>query len=183
MFNPQSTSNRYIGIVGYGTWCTMYGFEERLKGEGFEVIEMEVPAVSPKANEFRALCEKNDCKEYGTNWGCPPGVGTLEECGETLKSYQGAFLVMKRYTLDPKNAKEMKRAKDNLADSSRRAADMIRPSAPVKVLGDGGCDYCGVCTYPGGACRYPLQRMDSISGYGIDMEELLKKAGKTVPPH
>ncbi len=156
----------------------MYGFEDRLREEGFEVIEIEVPVVSPKAKDYRALCEKNDCKEYGTNWGCPPGVGTLEECAETLNSYHEAFLVIKRYVLDPKNAKDMKRAKDDLGDSSRRAADMIRPSAPVKVLSDGGCRYCGVCTYPGGACRYPLQRTDSISGYGIDMEELLKKIGR-----
>ncbi|MDD2410381.1 MAG: DUF2284 domain-containing protein [Candidatus Methanomethylophilaceae archaeon] len=156
----------------------MYGFEDRLREESFEVTRIDVPAVSPKAKEFRALCEKNECREYGTNWGCPPGVGTLEECAETLRTYHEAFLVAKRYVLDPKNVKEMKRARDNLGDSSRRAADMIRPFAAVKVLGDGGCRYCGVCTYPGGACRYPLQRMDSISGYGIDMEDLFKKAGK-----
>lgn len=156
----------------------MYEFEDRLREEGFEVTKIDVPEASPKAKEFRALCEKNECGEYGTNWGCPPGVGTLEECAGVLRSYPESFLVMKRYVLDPKNKKEMKRARDDISDSCRRAADMIRPNAPVRVLGDGGCRYCGVCTYPGGACRYPLQKIDSISGYGIDMEDLLKKIGK-----
>ncbi len=156
----------------------MYEFTERLESEGFEVLKVPVPETSPKAKEFRALCEKNECGSYGTNWGCPPGAGTLKECSDLLKSYSEAYLVRKRYPVDPKNSKEITRITDDIVNSTRRAGDMIRPFAPVKILGDGGCRYCGVCTYPDAECRYPLQRVDSISTYGVDMGEYLKGVGK-----
>ncbi len=31
------------------------------------------------SNELRRMCEVNFCGKYGTNWMCPPGVGTLDE--------------------------------------------------------------------------------------------------------
>ena len=160
------------------TFRKMYGFIERLRTEGFEVLKTRVPETSPEAEEFRTLCEKNECGCYGTNWGCPPGTGSIEECSEILKGYSEAYLVRRRYVVDPKNAKDVRRVSDEMIGSTRRAGDMIRPFAPVKILGDGGCRYCGTCTYPDAECRYPLQRVDSVSAYGIDMGKYLKDAGK-----
>lgn len=158
----------------------MYGFKDRLEEEGFTVTAINVPRPSPKAKEFRAICDKGKCNGYRTNWGCPPGVGTLEETAERLGSYSEAFIVRKKYMLDPKDLKATEMAADDISDSSRRAADMIRPFAPVKVLGCGECRYCGICTYPDDECRYPLQRIDSISGYGIDIDSILKEIGDTL---
>jgi predicted metal-binding protein len=41
-------------------------------------------------------------------------------------------------------------------------------------LADGGCKYCGECSYPNDPCRFPDQRVSSISCYGILMEEYMK---------
>ncbi|HKM13960.1 MAG TPA: DUF2284 domain-containing protein [Candidatus Methanomethylophilaceae archaeon] len=155
----------------------MYSFKDKLEEEGFTVTAIDLPVPSPKAKEFRIICEKDMCSGYGTNWGCPPGVGTLEETAERLKSYSEAFLVRKRYVLDPKNKEETEQAADDIADSCRRAADTIRPFASVKVIGCGKCRYCGICTYPEDECRYPLQKIDSVTGYGLDIDHILKQIG------
>ena len=155
----------------------MYSFKDRLNKEGFTVDAIVALKPSPKAKDFRIICEKNECANYGTNWGCPPGVGTLKEAAERLKPYSEAFLIRKKYVLDSKDLKAVMMAADDIADSSRRAADMIRHFAPVKVLGCGKCHYCGICTYPDDECRYPLQRMDSVSGYGLDIDGILEQMG------
>lgn len=155
----------------------MYSFKNRLEEEGFTVDAINFPVPSPKAKEFRIICEKDKCSGYRTNWGCPPGVGTIEETAERLGSYSEAFLIRKKYVLDSKNLEVVGIAADDIANSSRRAADMIRPFAPVKVLGCGKCRYCGICTYPDNECRYPLQKIDSVSGYGLDIDNILKQVG------
>ncbi|HKM09756.1 MAG TPA: DUF2284 domain-containing protein [Candidatus Methanomethylophilaceae archaeon] len=153
----------------------MSEFEEQLKNDGFTVFPIAVPEPSPKAKEFRKLCEKNECGEYGTNWGCPPGVGTLEEITKALGLVSKAFLVRKRYELNPNDRGEVKQASDDMASHVRRAAGMMIAEASVKMIGDGGCHYCGVCTYPNGECKQPLMRIDSVSAYGIDIEEVLRQ--------
>ena len=35
--------------------------------------------------EVRDMCAANACGQYAKHWSCPPGCGTLEECGERLK--------------------------------------------------------------------------------------------------
>lgn len=155
----------------------MYSFKDRLEEKGFTVDVITVPTPSQKAEEIRAICEKDKCSGHGTNWGCPPGVGTLKEVAERLEPYTQAFLVRKRYVLDPTDSEAVWAAADDIADSSRREADKIRPFAPVKILGCGKCRYCGICTYPEDECRYPLQRIDSVSSYGLDMDHILKQIG------
>jgi predicted metal-binding protein len=43
--------------------------------------------------EVRDMCAVNSCGQYGKRWSCPPGCGTLEECGEKLKGYSRGILV------------------------------------------------------------------------------------------
>ncbi len=156
----------------------MYDFEEQLKNDGFTVFPIAVPESSPKAKEFRKLCEKNECGEYDTNWGCPPGVGTLEELSKVLGQASKAFLIRKRYELDPEDRAKVKEATDDMTYHARQAANLAIDEVSVKILGDGGCRYCGVCTYPDSECEFPLERIDSVSSYGIDMEEILKNIGE-----
>ncbi len=155
----------------------MYSFKDKLEEEGFTVKAIAVPKPSPKAKEFRDICDKNECGGYETNWGCPPGVGTLKETAELLETYTEAFLVRKRYVLDPKDLEATGTVAEDIAISCRRAADIIRPFAPVKVLGCGKCRYCGICTYPDNKCRYPSQKIDSVSGYGLDIDNILEQIG------
>ena len=42
------------------------------------------------SQEFRKLCEQNSCGKYGTNWMCPPAIGTLGELkAEVLRFSEG----------------------------------------------------------------------------------------------
>jgi len=176
MLNP---SRPLINIMTlhYMTHSSMYSFKDDLREDGFTVTTIPVPTPSLKAKEFRAICDKDKCSGYKTNWGCPPGVGTLEETAELLRSYSEAFLVRKKYMLDPKDLEATGAASEDIAASCRRAADRIRPFAKVKVLGCGKCRYCDICTYPDDECRYPDQKIDSVSGYGLDINDMLEQIG------
>ncbi len=156
----------------------MHDFKDYLEKNGFTVFKIPVPSPSPKAEEFLDLCEKNECGMYGTNWGCPPAIAPISEIAESLKSYSTAFLIQKRYELDVKDKVVLKEAVNDIADYVRNAMNMIRVSRRVMALGDGGCNYCGICSYPDDECRFPAQKMDSVSGYGLDMEEILGQIGE-----
>ena len=54
--------------------------------------ELDVATIELKA-EVRDMCAANSCGQYGKRWSCPPGCGTLEECGERLKGYTKGILV------------------------------------------------------------------------------------------
>ncbi len=155
----------------------MYEFETYLEKDGFAVKPIPVPSPSPRAEEFLELCKRNVCGAYDTNWGCPPGVGTIPEITESLKSYSEAYLVSKKYELDTKDAEAIQKATDEITDTVRSAINTVK-NRTVKAFGDGGCKYCGVCTYPDDECRYPSQRIDSISSHGFDMDEILKHVGE-----
>lgn len=47
--------------------------------------------IDPRELEFseriRWICE-NECPMYGTNWACPPGVGTVDECKSRCSRYK-----------------------------------------------------------------------------------------------
>lgn len=156
----------------------MNGFKDYLEKNGFSVLEIPVPSPSPKAEEFIDLCRKNECGRYGTNWGCPPALGPISEIAESLKSYSRAYLVRKRYELDVKDEDALREATEDISDFVRNAMNMIRKERKAVGMGDGGCKYCGICTYPDEECRYPSQKMDSVSGYGLDMEGILKGIGE-----
>jgi hypothetical protein len=40
-------------------------------------LKMETLRFLP---EVRDMCNSERCRHYNTNWMCPPGCGTLEEC-------------------------------------------------------------------------------------------------------
>ncbi len=43
--------------------------------------------------DVRDMCAADKCHAYDKNWTCPPNCGTLEECGERLRSYSLGILV------------------------------------------------------------------------------------------
>ena len=54
--------------------------------------ELDVATIELKA-EVRDMCAVNSCGQYGKRWSCPPGCGTLEECGERLTGYTKGILI------------------------------------------------------------------------------------------
>lgn len=43
-------------------------------------------------SEVRAICERNNCRAYGTSWACPPAAGSIEECREQDGQYAKMLL-------------------------------------------------------------------------------------------
>ena len=52
----------------------------------FRAITLKDIVLEPS---LRTLCESNQCGQYGTNWMCPPDVGSYKALTERVKILQG----------------------------------------------------------------------------------------------
>jgi len=143
---------------------------------GFVFKKISPPSPDEEnMKKSRKLCEENLCGAYGVTWGCPPGVGTENECLQRMKCFSNAAVLMKRYeNIDLSERDIIKKYAAEFQDMSRRFSNVLRKDGyKVLPLSDGGCSYCGECSYPDGPCRFPDQLVPSISSYGISMEEYM----------
>lgn len=137
--------------------------------------EIAVPEITlADARKCRKLCEQNVCKCYGTNWGCPPGTGNLGDCIAQVRSYGRAAVVFRRAAVDMKDQDGLRKMSGELQNLLRDFRELLKESGySAMCLADGGCNYCGVCTYPK-ECRFPEKRICSVSAYGIMLMEYLE---------
>jgi predicted metal-binding protein len=124
---------------------------------------------------LRAHCSPEGCRNHGSNWVCPPGCGSLEECAAKVSGFGSGILLqsVSRLGLLNKNYGELNR-RHNL-----RLREFIESScggAEILALTSGGCVFCGACAYPE-PCVKPGIRMNSLSAYGIDVGKLCETAG------
>jgi len=131
------------------------------------------------SEKIRAWCAPEKCGNYGKNWVCPPGCGSLEECRKTAAGYRKALVVMSRFDdVDTGDAAAMR---DLAALHSRRTGiflDRLRLDHPeTYLLTTGGCDLCEACTWPDEPCRHPDKKRGSLSAFGIDVTKLCESAG------
>lgn len=124
----------------------------------------------------RSRCAENLCGEYGKTWGCPPGVGSGEECLHILKRFSGAAIIIKKFdNVDVANTAFLAKICDEHQSVCRKFGIMLRKEGyDALPLSDGGCKYCKECSYPDEPCRFPEERVTSISCYGILMDEYMK---------
>ncbi|MDR3282038.1 MAG: DUF2284 domain-containing protein [Candidatus Methanoplasma sp.] len=148
--------------------------------QGYGLAETSVPRTDEESvRGCRRLCEQNLCREYGTTWACPPGVGPADACVKEIKRYSRAALITKRFEgIDTGDDDlTMKLGKD-MQDACRRFANFLRRRGfEVFPMADVGCGFCAACTYPGGPCRFPAQMVASRGGYGIIMDRYLSENG------
>ncbi len=154
--------------------------EDELRGRGCDILFGAVPPRTCQGTleRNRELCASNVCGSYGTNWGCPPGSGTAEECIGNLRSYGSAAIVIKRFPeTDPGDPDLMASIGKDFQDACRAAKHMMEECGHrCLVLSDGGCMYCDVCRYPD-PCPHPGEITPAVSGYGIDVESYLRELG------
>lgn len=73
---------------------------EKARKLGFSyAAPLNIATLQPR-EDVRAMCAADKCGAYGKNWTCPPHCGTLEECGETMRSYQRGILVQTVGTME-----------------------------------------------------------------------------------
>jgi predicted metal-binding protein len=147
---------------------------------GYILKEIGIPGPDEKSmSECRRLCEENLCKEYGTTWGCPPGIGTEAECLKIVSKYRNAaVIIIRREDLDTKNMDAMIELGREHQQVCRKFGNLLRKAGyDALPMADGGCSYCAICTYPKEPCRFPAQRITSIAAYGIMMDKYMETNG------
>jgi predicted metal-binding protein len=151
----------------------------KLGATGAEIVATESIRIK---QEFRAPCEQNQCGHYGKNWMCPPGVGSLEECGKRVRRYSKGLLFQKVYPLkDSFDIEGMQEAHENFNLLIRQVRDSIPAKKEIDdymILGVGACPVCKNCTYPRGEeCVFPDKAVASVEAHGIDVKQLLEGHG------
>ena len=136
----------------------------------------------PFKQETRALCEANACGKYGTNWMCPPAVGTIEVMEAICRSYQKAILFNTVAPIeDSFDFEGMMAAGEEhkkMTAQIRNEIKTLYPGEDFMVLGAGGCNKCERCTYlDGEPCRYPDEVTASMEACGIFVVDLCAAAG------
>jgi predicted metal-binding protein len=125
---------------------------------------------------FREYCSPNGCRNHGSNWVCPPGCGSLEECAEKVSGYDRGILLQ--------SVSETKPDFNDYAGLSRKHNKRLRyfiesyynEGMEILALTSGGCIFCETCAYPE-PCIKPDVRMNSLSAYGINVGKLCENAG------
>ncbi len=130
--------------------------------------------------EFRALCQSNECGMYGTNWSCPPACESLKRAREKMSCYSRALVIQQVSPLeDSFDFEGMMKAQREFTGLMVKAVNLAKTNynlADFLALGAGACTICAKCTYPDEPCRHPDLMMPSMEAYGIDALSLAKLA-------
>ncbi len=129
---------------------------------------------------FRDACAANQCGKFGTNWACPPGVGTPDELAAQVRRFTRGLVIQTVWPLT--DAFDFECMMDAAAQHNtlfrRIAARMAEQTTPMLALSAGACDLCGTCAYQiGEPCRHPSQAIASLEAYCVDVAALLDAAG------
>ena len=151
----------------------------KLGATGAEIVPAESIRI---AMEFRTPCEQNQCGHYGQNWMCPPGVGSLEECEQRVRSYSKGLVFQKVYPLeDSYDIEGMRNAEEDFISMIQEIRDSVPKNNKMKdfmILGAGACPVCKKCTYlQGEKCLFPEKAIASVEAHGIDVKKLLEDNG------
>ena len=129
--------------------------------------------------ESRKFCEQNACRKYGTNWACPPAIGTFEECRDRCMAYTHMLVFSTKYPLeDPLDWDSIEMALEDFPKVCERLNDAVKEEiSDYLLLSNEGCKRCEKCTYPSDKCRFPETLFPSLEGQGIMVSPLAKAAG------
>ena len=145
---------------------------------GFSHVgELDVDTIQVR-QEARDACAANKCNKYGTNWSCPPGCGTLEECSEAIHKYKHGLLVQTTGEIDPLDYESfMNLAKEHGVHFKAFSA-LVKEQAPgAMLIGVSACNTCQKCTYPDAPCRFPDKLSHPMEGLGMIVSDVCKANG------
>ena len=140
-------------------------------------VPLDIATLVPKP-AVRDMCAADTCGAYGKNWTCPPHCGTLEECGQKLRSYGHGLLVQTVWQLEKRiDTRGYAAAEEKHRESLRKLYRLLRREYPDALcLGAGGCRVCASCAYPE-PCRFPIQAMSSMEAYGLFVTQVCRDCG------
>lgn len=130
------------------------------------------------SEEFRAICEANQCGGYGRCWMCPPHLPPIGEAMAQIRRFSHALWFQSVFPLeDSFDVEGMFAAGRNHALLSQRIREAVEPliSGDSLHLTCGGCHLCPVCAkIDGTPCRMPDKALPSLEGYGVDVYNTTK---------
>ncbi len=129
--------------------------------------------------EVRDMCAAGRCNQYGKNWRCPPGCGSIEEATERAAKYGFGIIVQTigimedefDYETISEAGSRHKDNFDNLVGQLKTEYDDILP------MGAGTCTICKTCTYPDAPCRFPDKSISSMEAYGLWVSRVCELSG------
>ena len=146
-------------------------------------VHAPLPKVSYASIEKnRSLCRTNMCGHYNHSWTCPPNCGSAESCLERIDSYRDCDVIMKTFRdVDFSDTTAVDRMMNGFRDTCREVMIGCRKAGfDVMAFADGPCSYCRECAFTEGKkCRHPDMQVPSVSGYGFDMTDFLKRIGES----
>ena len=139
---------------------------------------MEVSKLELR-QDVRDMCKTNSCGQYGKRWSCPPGCGTLEECGERLKGRTMGILVQTIGDIEDSFDFEamMEIEAEHKVHFKEMHEAILDAGESVLAIGTGCCTNCRDCTYPDAPCRFPEKLVASMEAYGMVVNEICKANG------
>lgn len=128
---------------------------------------------------LRKACEQNHCGKYGTNWMCPPGVGSIKDLTKKLKQFDKGLVIQTIHQLeDSFDYEGMMISKEKHTSVFVNILNQIKKDSnfdELLPLNVGACEICDKCAYLNGEkCIFPDKAMASVEAYGIDVNSLLK---------
>ena len=130
------------------------------------------------SEDFRRICETNQCGGYGRCWMCPPYIGEVSVLMEKVRSYPMAVLYQTIHEIeDSFDIEGMFEAGKHHAHISVNVEENVRQTGSVAYLhlSCGGCHICETCAKRfDEPCRYPGKALASLEGYGVDVYNTTK---------
>ncbi|MGN0998968.1 MAG: DUF2284 domain-containing protein [Faecousia sp.] len=130
------------------------------------------------SEQFRRVCESNQCGGYAKCWMCPPYIGPIGELMAKVRSYPQALLYQTIFEIeDSYDIEGMFEAGAKHAQVSQNVQkEMVTLlKAPFLHLACGGCHLCPTCAKRSEEpCRFPEKALPSMEGYGVDVYNTTK---------
>ncbi len=139
------------------------------------------PATLEFSQRIRHICQ-NDCPMYGTNWACPPGVGSVESCQKRCSGYNRCLLIGTitevRDITDIDETLATRPAHEELTNQVR---DLMREQGVWPyILSTEACAVCSRCAFVDGLpCRLPGRMHPCIESHGINLIPTLEELGES----
>lgn len=126
----------------------------------------------------RDIC-RTQCPMYGTNWACPPAVGTVDECRKRCLRFPHVLAITTATEVeDIASIEQTLATRGPHEDITRQVAALVKEQASeVMVLSTESCAHCKKCTYPDALCRFPDRMYPCVESHGILATDIADKCG------
>ncbi len=137
------------------------------------------PAKLEFSDRIRWICQQ-ECPMYGKTWACPPAVGTVADCAEKCKSYNGCLLISTIAEVsDIADISQTLATRPAHEEITNQVGDLLREQGiDPYILSTEACTLCERCAYlDGQPCRYPEKMHPCVESHGINILPLLEELG------